>query len=311
MPSGIVSHTHTHTPAMNTSLKAARTAAPILTALAFGADCGLAQDVDPLVPVGTLTAFPMLVQTGTHPELTWDIQYPEKIQDIAIVEPGGTIIPTKELCVSVNVIAAPFRNGTDAEGNEIWGYVEAQFAAEGVAPWTTFFYDSHAAVSPTWTYAKAKVRANSPMSFRARAYDGASWLGLRSGAPNVAAFVKGSVLPSTVGEIGDFLLPYTDGGRKVKIGPKEILILMELGETDIADPQYDLQDLVLLVSMDYCKNNNGHGNNADGIDVSNPGNAPFAGPDNDTDTNGDGVIDWRDDDESTGGGAYPSYGGNG
>jgi hypothetical protein len=50
------------------------------------------------------------------------------------------------------------------------------------------------------------------------------------------------------------------------------------------------------------KTNNGHGNNCDGVDSSNPGNAPFQ--DNDSDPNVD--------DECSGGGAYPSNGnGNG
>lgn len=57
------------------------------------------------------------------------------------------------------------------------------------------------------------------------------------------------------------------------------------------------------------KTNNGHGNNEDGVDVSNPGKSAekwAAKGIKDTDTNGDGVIDEHDDDESTGGGAAPS-----
>lgn len=56
----------------------------------------------------------------------------------------------------------------------------------------------------------------------------------------------------------------------------------------------------------HVKSNNGHGNNADGIDVSNPGKAAAKWSQrgyNDTDLNGDGVIDSADDDEATGGGS--------
>ena len=68
-------------------------------------------------------------------------------------------------------------------------------------------------------------------------------------------------------------------------------------------------DITFVESMaGYCsaiylqrlvpKNNNGHGNNCDGVDNSNPGNGPHH--DNDTDPNVD--------DECGGGGAYPSNG---
>lgn len=49
------------------------------------------------------------------------------------------------------------------------------------------------------------------------------------------------------------------------------------------------------------KTNNGHGNNCDGVDKSNPGNAPFKNQDSDPNV----------DDECGGGGAYPSKGNNG
>lgn len=98
----------------------------------------------------------------------------------------------------------------------------------------------------------------------------------------------------------DFIRPYLDGNGRVEIGPMDVIVFMELTHTDsqMSDPGYDMQDLVLLVTFkaDKEKNNNGHGNNIDGIDSSNPGNAPFM--QYDTDPNFD--------DEGSGGGAFPS-----
>jgi hypothetical protein len=55
--------------------------------------------------------------------------------------------------------------------------------------------------------------------------------------------------------------------------------------------------MVLLVTVkSKAKTNNGHGNNIDGIDSSNPGNAPFINLDTDP----------QIDDEGSGGGAAPS-----
>jgi hypothetical protein len=74
---------------------------------------------------------------------------------------------------------------------------------------------------------------------------------------------------------------------------------MELTHTNSqqSDPGYDLQDMVLLVTFkSKTQINNGHGNNLDGIDSSNPGSAPFINLDTDPEI----------DDEGSGGGAYPS-----
>ena len=60
----------------------------------------------------------------------------------------------------------------------------------------------------------------------------------------------------------------------------DVIVFMELTHTDAqsSNQGYDLQDMVLLVTF-RAKNNNGHGNNADGVDSSNPGNAPFTDSD--------------------------------
>ncbi len=72
------------------------------------------------------------------------------------------------------------------------------------------------------------------------------------------------------------MAPYLDGGGKIKIGPLDSIIMMELTqpESNTNDKGYNLQDMVLLMTV-KPKGNNGHGNNIDGVDTSNPGNAPF------------------------------------
>jgi secreted trypsin-like serine protease len=96
-----------------------------------------------------------------------------------------------------------------------------------------------------------------------------------------------------------FIKPYLTATNKVQIGPMDVIVFMELTHTNSqkSDPGYDLQDMVLLVTFkSKAKTNNGHGNNIDGIDSSNPGNAPFINLDTDP------AVD----DEGGGGGAAPS-----
>ncbi len=57
----------------------------------------------------------------------------------------------------------------------------------------------------------------------------------------------------------------------MNIGPFSILIMMELGQTNRSLTCFDYQDIVLLVTLSTKHPNNGHGNNLDGVDSSNPG----------------------------------------
>jgi len=250
------------------------------------------QPKEPLIPVGTLDAFPTLVQTGTHPTLTWEIQYPEAAGDIVVVDPDDdTVTPTTDLCMEVTVLGASYQVGTK-RGRPIWGYVQAQVQIGG-GTWEQFFYDTQDKVKPNQTYYSSAVSAGQEINFRARCYDGSRWKDWRStgySTPNVVALVNGERPPSSIpafnqGNIESFLEPYLDAGGYISIGPKDVIYLIELGQTNTSASGFDLQDLVLLASFDYCKNNNGHGNNVDGVDVSNPGQGG-GGPNGEEDPSG-------------------------
>jgi hypothetical protein len=119
--------------------------------------------------------------------------------------------------------------------------------------------------------------------------------------------------------IESFILPYLDDNGNIELGARDVIILMELTHTDRNNGGFDLQDLAILVTFydelshngvtSDCEvttpgdgtmsggttggtsggtttsgnGNNGHGNNTDGVDSSNPGNAPFTDTDPDVD----------------------------
>ena len=59
----------------------------------------------PTAPVGQLSAYPTVVQTGTKPTLTWEILYPSSVSNVATINPPGTItITQKNTYVSVQPI---------------------------------------------------------------------------------------------------------------------------------------------------------------------------------------------------------------
>ena len=53
----------------------------------------------------------------------------------------------------------------------------------------------------------------------------------------------------TAPSLESFIKPYLDANGKVKIGPMDVIVFMELTHTNVNDPGYDLQDMVLLVTF--------------------------------------------------------------
>jgi hypothetical protein len=49
--------------------------------------------------------------------------------------------------------------------------------------------------------------------------------------------------------VEDFIKPYLDSNGKIKIGPMDVIYLMELTHTNKYDAGFDLQDLCLLVTF--------------------------------------------------------------
>lgn len=71
---------------------------------------------------------------------------------------------------------------------------------------------------------------------------------------NVKALVNGDSCPNYKTEynaptLESFLKPYMDASNKIKIGPMDVIIFMELTTTNTKDAGYDFQDLVFLVTF--------------------------------------------------------------
>lgn len=262
----------------------------------------------PAIPVGWLTAFPTVVQTGTKPTLTWSITYPSIVNDYIDIIPPATVNPTEELDCEVRVLG----NGVTVSGSGINGFnwvpAEATLSFNG-GSYTRIFYGTNPNVLPNKVvWSRKKIQKNETLRFGGRYYHNNSWGPTRTssgGTLNVRTLVHGDLPPSVLPtnnapRLEDFIRPYLDPTGRVKIGPMDVIVFMELTHSDSqqSDPGYDMQDMVLLVTFtsNRPKNNNGHGNNVDGVDSSNPGNAPFMQYDSDPNI----------DDEGSGGGAFPS-----
>jgi hypothetical protein len=286
---------------MKTSRLAALAA--VLVATGVSTPCALlAQSTNPSIPVGNITAFPLIVQPGTRPNLTWNISYPSVIEDFIDIEGPGTVVPTEELDVEVRVLGAGVTVSTSGSNNYSFVPTEAQISYDG-GSYTRVFYGTNNDVKPNKVVYTKTMPAGKKLRFGGRYYYNRNWgpyFNSQSGTLNVRTLVNGQTPPTTyplhtAPTLESFIKPYLDPQGKVKIGPMDVIVFMELTHYDSQNTNqgYDLQDMVLLATF-KSKRNNGHGNNVDGVDSSNPGNAPFV--------DSDPTVD----DEGSGGGAAPS-----
>jgi hypothetical protein len=296
---------------MKTSRLAALAAASFATcALISGAIQAQTITTDPLAPAGAMTAWPSMVQTGTKPTLTWSIMHPARIgsgqsggggnsedgsQEMAVVNPPGTLIPTTDSYVTIQIIGTGITNCQG--GNSSTSPATDLRLSLGGAAYKQLFYGTQANVDPSKKLYIKKVNAGQTIDLGGRFVIGTSWSPFyttRSANLQVVALVNGDYYPAKTkfqgqAAMASYLRPYVDSSFKVNIGPLSVLLVMELAQTNLNSPCFDYQDQVVLVTFSRKHPNNGHGNNLDGVDSSNPGNGS-GGPNGAVDPSG-GVDD--------------------
>ncbi|WP_226895666.1 hypothetical protein [Luteolibacter marinus] len=211
--------------------------------------------------------------------MTWNITYPSSVKDVVEVD-DNSITPKEPLCATIRVLGA----GVTVGSGKSYSFVptEAKVSYNG-GSYEQVFYGTNDDVKPNKVVFYKDMTQGETLRFGGRYYYNGSWgpyFTSQSGTDNVRTLVNGDIPPTTnpmhtAPTLESFIKPYLDAEGRVKIGPMDVIVFMELTHYDSqkSDQGYDLQDMVLLVTFG-CKNNNGHGNNADGVDSSNPGNAP-------------------------------------
>ncbi len=274
---------------------------------------------DPIEPVGFLTAYPTVVQTGTKPTLTWDILFPARIGlpdgssgsssssgggtgggengsgEVVLINPPGTLIPSDTVYATVQIVGTGVTACVPGQ-DSLAQYSEARVSING-GSYQQIFYGTQADVGPSQKLFIKKLTANQRLDFGGRYVLNGAWTPFyttKSRNFQIVALVNGQTPPTSLPgylspKLASYLKPYLDSAGKVKIGPLSVLILMELGQTNHNSTCFDHQDQALLVTFSQKHPNNGHGNNLDGVDSSNPGEG-HGGPNGQVDPSG-GVDD--------------------
>ena len=246
----------------------------------------------PASPDGWLTAFPTIVQTGTKPTLTWSIQYPSTVTNYVTVNGEDVVTTTGQLDVDIRVIGSGVTTGGCAGSNTNWVPAQALLSENG-GVYTSIFYGNNTQVIPSALVYSKRVNSGTTYRFGGRYYAGGVWsTAYYAGTTNNIRVLRNGEYPPTAYPLitstatKSFLRPYLDGAGRIKSGPLELIVMMELTQSDanINSPCYNLQDIVLLMTC-APKSNNGHGNNIDGVDSSNPGNG-HGGPNGQVDPSG-------------------------
>ena len=221
--------------------------------LACSSLSGIASAAGLDIPRGTLGVDRDLVRVGMKSQLTWEIEYPAPITSVVDLVPPNIIKPKKDMKMKVRVLGASFQESVTS-----FLPVEVQWSKNS-ASWSRIYYGLQTNVQPSVPVLQTTVKAGDTINFGGRGYRDRDWLPLYNTAQstkNLVMLKNGDRVPSTVpalngSSIESFLKPYMDTVTKnVKIGDRDLILLMELGQTNTSASGFDLQDLVILVTFE-------------------------------------------------------------
>lgn len=244
---------------------------------------------DPFTPVGKMQVTPLVVQPGVHPSMTWEIDYPKSIPDLAVIVPPGKLVTTNDKPQKLQVRIAGVSMVEDENDVPVALWIRTSDSGQ----WELLFYGREDEVDASEVLFQANVNEGTEIDFAARSqsptggWSATQWT--LSASSNVTALIQGDPVPTDsyaltngVG-VESYLTQFVDDeGDQIVAGPRDIIHLFELDGGSPGESSFDLQDLVIVTTV---KDNNGHGNNLDGVDVSNPGQGG-GGPNGDEDPSG-------------------------
>lgn len=204
------------------------------------------------IPRGTLHVDRDLVRVGAPSQLSWQIKYPAGVSEVIEILPPYLIKPKTDLKMRVRVLGASFQASATS-----FLPVELMWSNNSAA-WSRAFYGRKTDVDPSNIVLETTVKAGDTIKFGGRAYRD-QWLPLYHSAaetPNLVILQNGDNVPASSpafqkGLIESFLSPYLASDKKtVKIGKRDLILLMELGQSAPRIPDFDLQDLAVLITFE-------------------------------------------------------------
>lgn len=218
----------------------------ILPALAMGGATA------PSAPTGTISVNTSLVRVGTSPIVSWNIIHPAPIIDVVDVDPDDNFTPKKQVKMDVRIIGADYRYDS-----RTYKPVRLEVRVAG-GSWTRIFSGTQSSVKPDQIIYTRTVASGQKVEFRfqgAQDPNGGGWNPYRYGPDQmVVAMVQGQRPPAyapylSKNSVTSYLTPYLNDDGTMDLGPRDIIYLTELTNTDTDAAGFDLQDLVVMVTV--------------------------------------------------------------
>jgi hypothetical protein len=229
------------------------------------------------------------IRVGTQSQLAWKIQYPASVTDIVDLS-TETVIPKEDLQMRVRILGSKLHlKDNNGKGNNLDGVDESNPAylkqmgitttgpddeisgknlvidqpvevywSKNKAAWERLFYGTQSTLVSTSVVLETVVATGDTVDFGARGFL-TSWLPLyctSSDCRNLVILKNGDPVPHQIsskqyGQVVNFLKPYLSTDAKtVRIGARDLLILVELDQTEPLAVGFDYQDLGMLVTFD-------------------------------------------------------------
>ncbi len=229
---------------------------------------------------GEISANPDVVSVNQKTKLSWKINYPSVVKTyVDIVPPGGsggsgpgTITLKEKLGVDIRMIGQGVVTAAYTKNSKriIMVPTEGSMSinSESDNSFAPIFFGINTDINPADirdlssvfgnNYKNNIIQSGKILRFSGRYIRSGQWSNrYKSNAgDNVRFLVHGDIPPNNIPKHGSpslesFLRPYLDTTGKVKIGPMDVIIFMELTHTSAqkSDKGYDLQDLILLATF--------------------------------------------------------------
>ena len=207
----------------------------------------------PYYSVGDISADASnLTPTGSQP-LDWKIQHPSTISSFVSFDPTtGALSTLKDVRVTMHVV------GVGTEGYLHHSNV-ALFASLNGSSWLSLFSGSPLDQSARTAVFEQNLAANTSIQLSGRRLgETGAWLSARTSTTGAGTFVvglkKGDEAPTAVinapqPATAAYLSPEA-GDSTVQVGPMQMLFCFELNAEGEGEANYNLQDLVVLVSFE-------------------------------------------------------------
>ncbi len=205
------------------------------------------------IPTGKLNVDRTMVRVGTKSNLDWQIQYPSTVvTDVVTIGPSGTITAKTSMKMRVRTLGVAFQSGSTLLP------VEGSWSKNNSASYTRFFYGIGPSVVSTNVLIDTTVSVNDKIDFGARGWSGSAWFPFhdtRSADQYTTVLKNGDSAPSYApaydqASAKSFLAPYLDTTGKIKIGPRDLIVLWECSTAAPGTTYFDMQDLVILVTFE-------------------------------------------------------------